>query len=175
MIAIVSCFLPWLDPPGGRSVDSFDVPFKTLWDPFNAGNGLKLGVPLVILAAAAVLLSLFRPAAPLRRLTGIAVIVLAGLYFVQLGRLVDRQVGLSFGDVFDSTRPGSQSHKRATARGRLSPHRASASAVDSLRRLRRPPPEPQAPAVAPAGWYPNPEGPGRRYWDGSRWTEHYAN
>lgn len=24
-----------------------------------------------------------------------------------------------------------------------------------------------------AGWYPNPEGEGQRYWDGSRWTEHY--
>lgn len=25
----------------------------------------------------------------------------------------------------------------------------------------------------PAGWYPNPEGTGQRYWDGSQWTEHY--
>jgi hypothetical protein len=23
-----------------------------------------------------------------------------------------------------------------------------------------------------AGWYVNPSGPGRRYWDGERWTEH---
>src|SRR5262245_30660056 len=23
-----------------------------------------------------------------------------------------------------------------------------------------------------AGWYTNPSGPGRRYWDGERWTEH---
>jgi hypothetical protein len=23
-----------------------------------------------------------------------------------------------------------------------------------------------------AGWYVNPSGPGRRYWDGGRWTEH---
>jgi hypothetical protein len=23
-----------------------------------------------------------------------------------------------------------------------------------------------------AGWYVNPSGPGRRYWDGQRWTEH---
>jgi hypothetical protein len=24
----------------------------------------------------------------------------------------------------------------------------------------------------PAGWYPNPNGGGQRYWDGMRWTEH---
>lgn len=36
-----------------------------------------------------------------------------------------------------------------------------------------------APAAAlaanpPAAWYPNPGGPGRRYWDGYQWTQHYA-
>jgi Protein of unknown function (DUF2510) len=25
----------------------------------------------------------------------------------------------------------------------------------------------------PSGWYPNPEGKGQRYWDGSRWTDDY--
>jgi hypothetical protein len=30
------------------------------------------------------------------------------------------------------------------------------------------------PSVHPAGWYPNPGGPGRRYWDGQQWTQHYA-
>ena len=24
----------------------------------------------------------------------------------------------------------------------------------------------------PAGWYDDPEGPGRRWWDGTTWTEH---
>lgn len=28
---------------------------------------------------------------------------------------------------------------------------------------------PQAPT--PAGWYPNPAGPGHRYWDGATWTQ----
>ncbi len=28
------------------------------------------------------------------------------------------------------------------------------------------------PATPPAGWYPNPGGPGRRYWDGYEWTGH---
>lgn len=26
----------------------------------------------------------------------------------------------------------------------------------------------------PAGWYPSPDGPGQRYWDGAAWTEHRA-
>lgn len=30
------------------------------------------------------------------------------------------------------------------------------------------------PAPTPAGWYPNPQGPGHRYWDGYRWTENYS-
>lgn len=35
-------------------------------------------------------------------------------------------------------------------------------------------PAPQPPAGPPAGWYPDPSGrPGLRWWDGSRWTEHY--
>jgi hypothetical protein len=29
------------------------------------------------------------------------------------------------------------------------------------------------PTTAPAGWYPNPQGPGRRYWDGVRWTQYF--
>jgi hypothetical protein len=27
----------------------------------------------------------------------------------------------------------------------------------------------------PAGWYPNPEGAGERYWDGQQWTEQYRS
>jgi Protein of unknown function (DUF2510) len=23
------------------------------------------------------------------------------------------------------------------------------------------------------GWYPNPQGPGERYWDGTKWTDQY--
>ncbi len=33
------------------------------------------------------------------------------------------------------------------------------------------PPQQQPPVQQqPPGWYPNPEGPGKRYWDGNRWT-----
>lgn len=30
------------------------------------------------------------------------------------------------------------------------------------------------PTLPPAGWYPNPQGVGRRYWDGSRWTDEFT-
>lgn len=35
--------------------------------------------------------------------------------------------------------------------------------------------EPGQPAqqLPPPGWYDDPSGSGRRYWDGARWTEHY--
>jgi uncharacterized membrane protein len=33
------------------------------------------------------------------------------------------------------------------------------------------PPPPQA---VPAGWYPDPEGRGQRYWDGNNWTDNIA-
>lgn len=36
-------------------------------------------------------------------------------------------------------------------------------------RAQRSAPAPQSP---PAGWYADPQGPGQRWWDGSRWTEH---
>ena len=32
----------------------------------------------------------------------------------------------------------------------------------------------QQPGPPAAAWYPNPTGPGQRYWDGSAWTEHTA-
>jgi Protein of unknown function (DUF2510) len=32
-------------------------------------------------------------------------------------------------------------------------------------------PEGSSPAEIPAGWYPDPNGRGERYWDGGRWTE----
>ena len=30
------------------------------------------------------------------------------------------------------------------------------------------------PPDSPAGWYPNPDGPGRRYWNGAGWTNDTA-
>lgn len=37
----------------------------------------------------------------------------------------------------------------------------------------QPQPQPHAPAaLPPAGWFPNPTGPGWRWWNGAAWTEH---
>lgn len=33
---------------------------------------------------------------------------------------------------------------------------------------------PPPPEAVPAGWYPDPEGRGQRYWDGSNWTNNLA-
>jgi hypothetical protein len=35
-------------------------------------------------------------------------------------------------------------------------------------------PPPPPPAKPPPGWYPDPERPGQRYWDGDEWTEHWT-
>lgn len=45
--------------------------------------------------------------------------------------------------------------------------------VEHLAQPARSAPPPPPPTV-PAGWYPNPTGPGQRYWDGQQWTEHTA-
>lgn len=33
---------------------------------------------------------------------------------------------------------------------------------------------PLAPDAPAAGWYPNPNGQGQRYWDGRVWTDHFS-
>jgi len=34
--------------------------------------------------------------------------------------------------------------------------------------------EAQGPQGTPPGWYSNPQGPGQRYWDGTKWTDSYS-
>lgn len=34
--------------------------------------------------------------------------------------------------------------------------------------------EAQGPQGTPPGWYPNPQGPGQRFWDGTKWTDSYS-
>jgi hypothetical protein len=86
-LAVVSCFVSWEDVAELSWKNSFKVPLKFLWDK-NASGGAKLGIPLVAVAAAVAVLSLWRalPADFLRRLGGVAILGATALVVVQLGR-----------------------------------------------------------------------------------------
>jgi hypothetical protein len=94
VLAVISCFLAW-----GDYDDSFDVPLQFLWDR-NATGGAKLGIPLVSVAGAVALFSLFavEPFVFLRRLGGVALLGATALFVVQLGRRIGWD-NLSVGDV----------------------------------------------------------------------------
>ena len=87
VLAIISCFLAWDDVAGLTWNDSFKVPFEFLWDK-DASGGVKLGIPLVIVAAVVVPLSLspILPVDFLRRLGGVLLLAASALFVVQLGR-----------------------------------------------------------------------------------------
>lgn len=84
VLAIISCFLAW-----GEYDNSFDVPLQFLWDK-DATGGVKLGIPLVSVAAAVTLFSLsaVEPFVFLRRLGGVALLGATALFVVQLGRRI---------------------------------------------------------------------------------------
>ena len=86
-LAAWSCFVSWEDVSELSWKNSFKVPLKFLWDK-NATGGAKLGIPLVAVAAAVAVLSLWRalPADFLRRLGGVAILGATALVVVQLGR-----------------------------------------------------------------------------------------
>jgi len=89
VLAIISCFLAWADVAGLASNDSFKVPLEFLWDK-TASGGVKLGIPLVSVAAVVAVLSLSRILALdfLRRLGGVLLLAVSALFVVQLGRRV---------------------------------------------------------------------------------------
>jgi hypothetical protein len=84
VLAVISCFVAW-----GRYDDSFDVPLQFLWDK-DATGGVKLGIPLVIVAAVVALFSVsaIEPFVFLRRLGGVALLGATALFVVQLGRRI---------------------------------------------------------------------------------------
>jgi hypothetical protein len=86
-LAVVGCFVSWEDVSELSWKNSFKVPLEFLWDK-NASGGAKLGIPLVAVAAAVMVLSLWRalPADFLRRLGGVAILGATALVVVQLGR-----------------------------------------------------------------------------------------
>jgi hypothetical protein len=85
VLAIISCFLAW----GGGYDDSFDVPLQFLWDK-DATGGVKLGIPLVSVAAVVALFSVsaIEPFVFLRRLGGVVLLGVTALFVVQLGRRI---------------------------------------------------------------------------------------
>jgi hypothetical protein len=174
VLAIISSFLAWDDMAGVAYDDSFNVPLQFLWDE-DASGGFKLGIPLVIVAAAVALFSL-SPIAPvvfLRRLGGVSLLAAVALFVVQLGRQVgwdDIDVGVGpylagAGGLLALLAP---SGLWPVTRGRSRRALARAAAAPP------PPPPDEAPPPMPAGWYSDPEGEGQRYWDGKNWTEHRA-
>jgi hypothetical protein len=176
-LAIISSFLAWDDMAGVAYEDSFKVPLQFLWDE-DASGGFKLGIPLVIVAAAVALFSL-SPIAPvvfLRRLGGVLVLAAVALFVVQLGRQVgwdDLDVGVGpwlagAGGLLALLAP---SGLWPVTRGRPRPLPGQPAAAPPPR---PPPPPDEAPPAMPAGWYSDPEGEGQRYWDGKNWTEHQA-
>jgi hypothetical protein len=84
VLALISCFLAW-----NGFDDSFDVPLQFLWDKDVTG-GVKLGIPLVSVAAAVALFSVsaIEPFVFLRRLGGVALLGATALFVVQLGRRI---------------------------------------------------------------------------------------
>ena len=94
VLALIACFVTW-----GQSADSFDVPLQFLWDN-EATGGATLGVPLVSVAGAVAILSLFaiEPFVFLRRLGGVALLGATALFVVQLGREIGWD-NLSTGDI----------------------------------------------------------------------------
>ena len=87
-LAIVSCFVAWEDVASLSWKNSFKVPLKFLWDKQASSGGAKLGIPLVCVAAAVAVLSLWSilPADFLRRVGGLVLLGATALFVVQLGR-----------------------------------------------------------------------------------------
>ena len=187
VLGISSCFLAWDDVAGLAWTDSFKVPLKFLWDE-NASGGVKLGIPLVSVAGAVVLLSLSRILAVdfLRRLGGVLLLAASALFVVQLGRRLgwdnlNNNVGVgpylagAGGLLALLAPPGLWPFVRRRPGEPASPARSIAGPPPPGVAPAPPPPPPeQVEPVRPAGWYPDPQGEGQRYWDGTKWTEHTA-
>ena len=96
---VVGTLLDWTKG-GLESSNAFDIPLRFLWDIHVTGGGLKIGVALVVVAAAGGLLSIFPLTGMLTRLLALVAAAICVLYGIELGRLLD-EGGRSFGDLFD--------------------------------------------------------------------------
>ncbi len=98
---LVAVFLPWVSGTLGAGGDAFDVPISFLWDIGGGGGGVKLGLPLLVLAGAGAALTFLPGTGPVRRILGMVAVLVSVVFVVQLYRAID-QLGGGFGDVFDT-------------------------------------------------------------------------
>ena len=90
LVAAVSGLLPWFTP-GNLSRNGFDVPVQFLYDykyESNTDSGIKIGLLLLVLGGAGALLAVLLTDHRWRRGVGIAIAVIAGVYVVQMQRLL---------------------------------------------------------------------------------------
>jgi hypothetical protein len=98
LLVVISSLLPWLR--GGASGNAFDVPIKFLLDYKTSSNdGIKVGW-LLIVCSIIIVVAVVKNADPrIARGAGIGAIAIAGLYAIQLQRLVSAVPGASFTDL----------------------------------------------------------------------------
>jgi hypothetical protein len=142
----------------------------------------------VSVAAVVALLSLSRilPADFLRRLGGLVLLAACALFVVQLGRRFGWDTlngNLGVGPYLAGAGgllallgpPGLWPFVRGRPAELASPAPSIARPPPGAAPAPPPPPPPeQVEPATPAGWYPDPQGEGQRYWDGTKWTEHTA-
>ncbi len=92
MAVALAVFLPWLSVQGSSS-DGFDVPLSFLWSPESGGGGIKLGIPLLVIGAAGVGLSLLPGTKQIRRILGSLALLITVAYVGQLFRAVGKLGG----------------------------------------------------------------------------------
>lgn len=175
VLAVVSGFLAWDDMPGVAYDDAFEVPLQFLWEIEETG-GFKLGLPFVLVAAVVAVFSLspLTPVVFLRRLGGVVLLGAVALFVVQLGRRFgwdNLDVGLGpwlagAGGLLALLAPAGLWPLTLPRRQRVP--------TPAARTASPPPPPDEVTPVVPAGWYSDPEGSGRHYWDGNSWTDHRA-
>jgi SH3-like domain-containing protein len=98
VLALLSIVLPWLAPPFGGSSNGFDVPTAFLWD-YAASSGLKLGVVVLVVAAAGLVVALMmRIDARVGAALGFVMLLIGVVFVIQVMRAIGDEFDLSFMD-----------------------------------------------------------------------------
>jgi len=97
LLLVLSSVLPWLR--GGASGNAFDVPIKFLFDYKSGNGGIKVGWLLIACSIVIVVAVIKDADERIARGAGIAAVAIAGLYAIQLQRLVSAAPGASLTDL----------------------------------------------------------------------------